>query len=157
MISRMLGSGSLNNQSILYEVKQLHNTICQLIFELNKDNSLTKHPSPLQMRIIKYLIKNREEDVCQKDIQESLNISKAAISLALQAMENKGIIKRVKSLDDGRRVMIKLTDKGISTFDDIEKDMIEVNKRIEESITKDEMEEFIRISHKIKENIRKEV
>ena len=153
----MLGSGSLNNQSILYEVKQLHNTICQLIFELNKDNSLTKHPSPLQMRIIKYLIKNREEDVCQKDIQESLNISKAAISLALQAMENKGIIKRVKSLDDGRRVMIKLTDKGISTFDDIEKDMIEVNKRIEESITKDEMEEFIRISHKIKENIRKEV
>ena len=146
----------MNNPSILFEVKHLHNAICQLIHEQGKDNSLTKHPSPLQMRITKYLMHHKDEVIYQKDIQESLDISKAATSDSLQAMEKKGIIERIKSKEDGRKIRIKLTDKGIQLFDDIEKDMRKVNKKIQDSITKEEMEEFIRISHKIKENIKKE-
>ena len=144
------------NHNLLLEVKQLNNMICQKIFETNKNNILSKHPSPLQMRVIKYLMNHKEDIIYQKDIQESIDISKAAISDVLKSMEKKGIIERVPSKIDGRKIRILLTKEGISIYNEIDHDMKKMNKRIETSITKEELEEFIRISHKIKENLMKE-
>ena len=144
------------NNNLLLEVKQLHKTFCQLLFESNKNNLLTKHPSPLQIRVIKYLIEHKKDIIYQKDLQISLDVSKAAISDTLQSMERKEIIKRLPSKEDGRKIQITLTEKGLKTFDDMEDDMIKVNQIIKNSITKEEYEEFIRISHKIKESIKKE-
>jgi len=143
-------------ENILLEVKQLNNTICQLIAEVNKDNSFTRHPSPLQIRITKYLLENRDNVIYQKDIQESLNISKAAISDTLQSMEKKGVIERIPSQIDGRKIQVQLTKEGKETFKEIDKDMKKINQKIEGTITQEELEEFIRIIHKIKENLKKE-
>lgn len=142
--------------NILLEVKQLNNTICQLIAEVNKDNSFTRHPSPLQIRITKYLLENRDNVIYQKDIQESLNISKAAISDTLQSMEKKGVIERIPSQIDGRKIKVQLTKEGKETFEEIDKDMKKINQKIEGTISQEELEEFIRIIHKIKENLKKE-
>ena len=155
MMNKVKGGVRLNH-NLLLEVKQLNNMICQKIFETNKNNILSKHPSPLQMRVIKYLMNHKEDIIYQKDIQESIDISKAAISDVLKSMEKKGIIERVPSKIDGRKIRILLTKEGISIYNEIDHDMKKMNKRIETSITKEELEEFIRISHKIKENLMKE-
>ena len=145
------------HDNILIEVKQLHNQICQLIFKSNRENILTKYPSPLQMSIIKYLRENKTENIYQKDIQNNLGISKAAISDVLQTMEKKEMITRIPSKVDGRKIKIVLTDKGNKLYKEVETNMQEVDQIIKENITQEEIEEFIRISHKIKENIKKEV
>lgn len=144
------------NNNILLEVKNLNKAICQQIFEIGKDNSFTKHPSPLQIRVVRYLMNNKEESTYQKDIQESLNVSKAAISETLRSMEKKNIIERIPSKIDGRKIKIILTDKGKETFQEIEKDLLKVNQKVLKSITQEEFEEFIRISHKIEESLKKE-
>lgn len=143
-------------ENILLEVKSLHVCIGKYLFELGKKKNQSRQPSPLQMRIIEYLIKSKETDIYQKDIQESLDVSKAAISDTLKTMEKKNLIERIPSKQDGRKIKIVITKDGLDSYQEVENDLKKVNQKILENIKEEELEEFIRISHKIKESLKKE-
>lgn len=142
--------------NIIKELKQFDILIGKQIFEMNKENVLTKHPSPLQISVIKILLAHENEDISQNDLKDDLHISKAAMSEVLQVMEKKGMIKRIQSSTDARKNKIILSDEGRSTFEEIEKDMIMFNAKVTRNISSEEINLFIQTLKKMKENIRKE-
>lgn len=66
------------------------------------------------LAVIKYLKEAKElnKDVHSVDISNFLNVSSARVTVLLKKLENKGIIKKEKSKNDTRTIIIELTDKG---------------------------------------------
>lgn len=61
-------------------------------------------------RVLMSLLK--EGELLQKDLQQKLNIKSGSMSDLLIKMESENLIERIKSREDGRNMIIKLTDKG---------------------------------------------
>lgn len=142
--------------NVIQELKRANVCIGKKLFEFSKDNPVMKYPSPLQIGIIEILICKKDEIVYQKDLQEKLDISKAAISDVIQSMEKKGMIERIPSSIDGRKNRILLTDYGYELFQELNDHLIEFNQKLLKDIQDEELEVFLNVLHKIKNNIRKE-
>ncbi len=143
--------------NIINEFKQVNIQIGKSIFGMNKNNILTKYPSPLQMGIIEILIKHKNEDISQNDLKKEMCISKAAISEALNSMEKKNLIKKIQSKNDSRKNIIVLEDSAIQTYEEIKKDMLTFNNKLLKNISEEEIDIFMNVLNKIKNNIKKEV
>lgn len=140
---------------MIEEVKSLNLLICKYLHEKTKENNLSKYPSPLQLGIAKYLYEKQEDTVYQKDLQEFFHISKAAISEGIQSMEKKGLIQRIPSKIDARKNKIELTEMGKESLMEIERIKEEANKEILKEFKEEEIENFIKIIHKMKKIIEK--
>lgn len=55
----------------------------------------------------------KSSPLSQSDISERLGIGNAAIGKTLQRLEKGGFVERSRHATDGRRVMVRLTDKGV--------------------------------------------
>ena len=82
--------------SVLYKIKDLDLRILRMI--QSDGNKLCDRLTPSQIRIITYLCENKV--VYQKDIEKSLNLSRATISGILSTMEKNNII-------DSKRVIME--------------------------------------------------
>lgn len=141
-------------ESLAQKLKKLDVEIGRKLFSIAKKNNIKAPPSPLQARILDYLINNEgKKEICQKDIEDNFNVSKATISCALQAMENSKIIIREISTNDARSKKINLTNE----YQNIHKDMQIVfnilDKELINGITKEELECFIKILEKMENNM----
>ena len=76
--------------NILFEIKKVEHLAIQ---KLMKGKDLGKHPSPTQIRIIIYMMKNKDIDIYQKDLEHHLNISRATKK---QKKQSKCTMKRKK-------------------------------------------------------------
>ena len=83
------------------------------LFALGKKEDEKFHPRPLQVEIITYLIGTNGKTIYQKDIEEKLKISKAAVSDVLNSMEGRGIITKEADVCDARRKRIIISNKAI--------------------------------------------
>ena len=81
-------------RNVISEIKNLNNCMVKKLFTLGKKEDERFHPRPLQVEIITYLIENKDKTIYQKDIEEKLKISKAAVSDVLNSMEGRGIITK---------------------------------------------------------------
>ena len=73
--------------NVIEELKKLDVKIAKRLFKEAKHQDIKRPPSPLQARILKYLLEHKEEIVCQKNLEEYLKVSKATISEVLLTME----------------------------------------------------------------------
>lgn len=137
--------------NLIEEVKSLNQTIVKRLFKENKLNCLKERPKPLQMAILKYLVDNSKENICQKDLEKEFKISKSAISFALNAMEKNNLIERISSDGDARKRYIILTEKSFEMNKELINGINNVNEEILNCLTEEEVEEFLRISKKLKE------
>lgn len=62
-----------------------------------------------QGRILKIL---NDGPISQKDLQETLNIQAGSISEIVTKLEERGLLTKTKSEDDGRAFILTITDKG---------------------------------------------
>ena len=76
------------------ELKKLDVDINRKLFSIAKERKIPFYPSPLQAKVTKYLIENKEGEVYQKELEEVYEVSKATISGVLLTMEKNKIIKR---------------------------------------------------------------
>lgn len=63
-----------------------------------------------QGKVLKILARNGE--ISQKDLQDMLEIQSGSISEVLAKLEDKGMITRIKSEDDKRKVIVSITEAG---------------------------------------------
>ena len=142
-------------KNIANELKKVDIEIGKKLFSISKKNKIEAVPSPLQARIIDFLIINQEkEDICQKDLEEHFNVSKATISGALQIMENNGIIKRVIAKEDARSKKIILTEKSKKAHKEMYIIFKNLDEELKKGISKEELEIFYNIIEKLKNNLR---
>ncbi len=142
----------MKEQSILLEIKKFQGLIIKELFS-NEANII----STTQFLIIRYLIKNKDKDIYQKDIEKKLNLTRATTSSVLGTMEKNGLIKRVSSKLDTRTKVIKIEDCAIKCFKDGEKKVRELEKCARENLSEEEITSFITILNKMKDNISRRI
>lgn len=92
-----------------------------------------------------------QHEVIAGDLARELNVSTARIAALLRKMEDNGFIVRHHSPLDARQTVVKITEKGSGYVNKMKEQMLIKTELLIEKVGKKDLEEFIRISHKIKE------
>lgn len=92
-----------------------------------------------------------DHEVIAGDLARELGVSTARIAALLRKMEKNGLIVRYRSSADARQTVVEITEAGSAYVDKMKEQMLSKMELLLEKVGKDDMEEFIRISHKIKE------
>lgn len=85
-----------------YEIITLDHNIRRFLINEGKYSPIKNMPSQVQMRIVHYLIQNKDTDIYQRDLEKVLNLRRSTISGILKTMEKHNIIIRTDSKIDAR-------------------------------------------------------
>jgi DNA-binding MarR family transcriptional regulator len=83
----------------------------------------------------------------------SMGMEATSLSRLLNSMEERGLIYREKNPEDGRGVLIKLTDLGREKRDISKASVYKFNQTIKENITKQKIDHFFEVTELINELI----
>ena len=136
------------------ELKKLDVEIGKRMFAITKEKKIKFHPSPLQARIIKYLVENEEKEIYQKDLEEVFEVSKATISGVLLTMEKNKTIRRIPSKTDARQKRIVLPEKSKEMYKEVKETFKTLNENLTKNISKEELERFYKTIEKMRMNIK---
>lgn len=103
--------------------------------------------------IMRYLYENREKEIYQKDIEKHFSIGRSTVTSIIQLMEKKGFIERQAVQSDARLKKVLLTEKGEKTHEMIEALIIQLNQNMMEGIEPEELQTFLEVLSKIRQNI----
>ncbi len=73
------------------------------------------------MYVIMKIVRDCPAPVVAGTLAKTMRVSTARIAYAVKNLENKGYVKRTSEQSDARKVVIELTDKGISALEEQEK------------------------------------
>lgn len=142
-------------KNIANELKKLDIEIARKLFSISKENNIPEPPSPLQGRIMDYLVLHQGKEVFQKDLEKDLNVSKATVSSALFTMEKNNIVKRTTSKDDTRSKQIVVTEESIRVHENMKIVFDNLDKELTKNMSTDEIEAFFNIIEKLRKNLNK--
>ena len=134
------------------ELKRLMNLIVRYFHNFADDYDLSMNHAA----IIKYLVKNKDENVYTKDIEKIFNVRSSTTSRMLTLMEFNGLIERIDDKNDTRRKIIKPTKKAIEVVNSINNKLEKVEIKLKENIKKDELDIFFKVVEQMKQNIKVE-
>ena len=140
--------------NIANELKSLDIEIGKRLFSIAKLNELDQPPSPLQGKILKFLVENDGKEIYQKTLEERFKVSKATISEVIQTMENNKLIERVPTKKDARLKQIILADISRQRVNEIDKCFKTLNNELEKGLSEKEKEQFLVTLRKMKNNIK---
>ena len=141
----------MKDKSISLEIKKIDSLIVRKIMACNKDSLCQL--TPVQIVVIKYLIKNKNSIVYQKDIEKKLGLRKSTVSGILGTMIKNGIIIRTDSSNDLRSKEIRLTETGYKLDKAMKKRAIEFEKILQNNISNEELEIFYKVTKQIQKNL----
>lgn len=144
----------MEEQSIGSEIKKIDNLIIRKIMSYSKNNSYMLSPS--QMMITRFLYRNSDKVVYQKDLEGALPFRKSTISGIIQTMMKNNIISTESSEDDLRSKRIILTSYGKKINKEIEKNIIEFEKVLKNNIKEDDLRIFFKVTKQIQNNLKGE-
>lgn len=78
-----------------------------------------------------------------------MGIEANSLSRTLKKMEDQDLIYRDKNPDDGRSVLIKLTDKGKQERETAKQIVLNFNQTIKDNLTTEQIDNFIDVTEKI--------
>ena len=138
-------------KSIIKDIKELDISIGKALIEkAKKDLGINQ----TQMIILMYLVKHKNENVCQKDLEIETHLKKASITGTLDSLEDKGIIVRKQDNEDKRKNIILLSEKTLEIKDEVSKKYREIETNLRKTITSEELEVFFRVIDKMNKNMK---
>lgn len=144
----------MEEQSIGLEIKKIDNLIIRKIMFYSKNNSYMLSPS--QMMIIRFLYKNLDKAVYQKDLEKNLPFRKSTISGIIQTMIKNNIISIESSKNDLRSKIVILTPYGKKINKEIEENIIKFDKVLKNNIKEDDLRIFFKVTKQIQDNLKGE-
>lgn len=144
----------MEDKSIGSEIKKIDNLIFRKIVSHSKNN--TNKLTPAQMMITRYLFKNSNRKIYQKDIEKDLPFRKSTISGIIQTMIKNNIITTISSKEDARSKEILLTENGIKINKEIEENILKFDKILKNNINSDDLRIFFKVTKQIQENLKGE-
>lgn len=106
--------------------------------------------------VLVYLSEAKGETIAG-DLARELNVSTARIAALLRQMEKNGLIERRRSETDARQTVVEITREGIEYSEKIKERILEQTELLLEKVGKDDLNEFIRISQKIKKVLEEQI
>lgn len=123
------------------------------IFMQTKHANIPAGLSPIQLKILHYLLRHSKDIVFQRDIERLIEARRSTTSGILNTMEKNNLIKRVNSIQDARSKQIILTDYGIQFSQYMIELKTQFDTKVKDNITNEELEIFFKVTKKIKNNI----
>lgn len=115
--------------------------------------TIDKNMTSSQAHLIGFIAdKGKDNQICQKDIEENFDLHRSSVSLMLNNMEKNGLIKRESVDNDGRLKKVVLTEKAVLLDNKIREAIKDINQKTVQGISDDELTQFIKILNKIKSN-----
>lgn len=99
---------------------------------------------------------NQEGEMIAKDLAEKLDIRPSSLSEALDRLEKRGLIKRTIDENDQRRTLISLSDDAKKKMSGRKQQKDDLELKINQALSKEEIDQFIKISDKIINVLREE-
>lgn len=144
----------MEEQSVGSEIKKIDNLIIRKIVSYSKNNSYMLSPS--QIMITRFLYKNSDKVVYQKDLEKGLPFRKSTLSGIIQTMVKNNIINTTSSKDDLRSKEITLTPYGKKINKEIEENIIKFDKTLKNNIKDDDLRIFFKVTKQIQDNLKGE-
>ncbi len=94
----------------------------------------------------------QSQEMGQDQLAEQLDISKPAVSRALDSLEIKGFVTRQQAPNDRRAHLIRLTDQARQIGPSIEQVYNQLYANAVQGITRQELDDFVRLFGRISEN-----
>jgi len=94
--------------------------------------------------------------IIPSEISSAIGISGARIAATLNSLESKGYITRQIDLNDRRRILVTLTEKGREQEEAHRRQQFEIIKKMLEQLGEHDAKEYIRITRKMAELIQRE-
>lgn len=138
----------IKEDSVLFMIKALDKSIIKSLL-----NDKVEFIPPTQVEIIEYILNSCGEKVYQRELEKALNLSRATVSSVLMTMEKKDLIKRVTDENDARSKQIILNDIAKKIFFNAKLKLKEINDVMTRDLNNDELEIFLSIINKMKNNI----
>ncbi len=135
----------MKSEPLGYKIHQLCKMHRDTVRKIAYENGI----SQTRFYILDMLFKRTE--VTQKEICEYVHLKAPTVSLTLQTMEQEEYIERVKSIEDSRKTMVRLSKKGLELSRQMKNYFDEADRLLENSVTKEELIEFNNIIEKMKE------
>lgn len=144
-----------NSISIGHELAYTNNLIARRIAR-GGNNKYAMNISPIQVRIVKYLVKQNNKAILQKDMEYLFNIRRSTVSGVIKTMEKNNIIIRENVKDDNKSKEIKLTDDVYKRANDLVKELKELDLELLKDVDKEDLEVFMRVLKNIQDNLKEE-
>ncbi len=96
-------------------------------------------------------LNDSDGEVIAGDISREMNVTTARVAALLKNMEKNGLITREGSDSDGRRTVVKITGKGTVLSEKKRAELLARTELLIEKVGKKDLEDFIRISRKIRD------
>lgn len=139
-------------KSVLFELKEIDLLIAREIMHHTK-TSENLPLSPVQARIINYLLEHKNEKVYQRDLEKFLGLRRSTISGVLQTMERNNMIKKIAVQEDARVRQVIFTEKAISKEKEIQESLKKLENQLEKDISRKDLEIFLKVIRQIKKNL----
>lgn len=99
------------------------------------------------------ILSQNPDGLNQRSISTMLHLKAPTISITLQNMEQEGLLIRSKNSDDGRNVIVKLTDKGVEKNQEIRSIFQKVEASLLSALSAEEYLTFLSLLEKLKEKL----
>lgn len=136
--------------SLLHEIKRLDIDIFQAINRRYKKMNLEL--TPMHAKILLHLASS-DKKLCQKDLENLILCNKSTLSSIISTMEKNKLVTRETSKQDSRINYLLLTDRGMEMIDFLKKDKKVIEDNLNEGITDEEYQTFLKIVDKMKKNM----
>lgn len=90
-----------------------------------------------------------QDSLSMSEVAERMNHSTAAATGLVDRLENLGYVERMHAANDRRKVLVKITKKGLALVDHMREDMVAKLTVIMELLPPDEQSAWLRIYEKI--------
>lgn len=107
----------------------------------------------LQHWIIRFLDRNREREIFQRDLEEEFHTSRATISSTLQVMERNGLIVRTAVEKDARLKKISLTEKSQDFIRHIRENVEQIEARMRRGMSEEEVAMLLSLLRRVRKNL----
>ncbi len=141
-----------DNHTVGFEIRTLSNLIKRQL-DSTIFQGKTNNFSGVQGFIISYLVKNRDKELYQRDIESELRIRRSTATGILKIMEKNELIEREQVSCDGRLKKIVLTPKAMKFHEYVIKELKRVEEIICKGISEKELEAFFNTIEKMKNNL----
>lgn len=136
-----------------YEIKALSNLLRRKVLESTTGAPEGDEFTEMQAKILGFLCHNRDQEICQKDIEEAFYIRRSTASRLLKRLEADGYIERRAVSRDARLKQVTTTAKADDLLQEIVRRIDWVEEKLTRGVSQQELEQFLATVEKLKRNL----
>ena len=120
--------------------------------EKSYNEQALKHDSTMAVAMALLYI-DYDDGTPSTSLGPSMGMEATSLSRILNSMEDKGLIYREKNPEDGRSVLVKLTDFGKEKRELSKSSVLQFNDKIKENISEEKIKHFFEVTDMVKKLI----